>query len=122
MAYMDQERKKELEPAIKAILKKYGVKASISVKHYSTLVLTVASSKIDFLGEYNVKTTLDYIQVNHFWIKEWFEGKAKDFLIEIEQAMNVSNFDHSDSQSDYFHVGWYIDINIGKGNKPYVLM
>ena len=28
-------------------------------------------------------------------------------------------FDHSDSQTDYFHTAYYIDLNIGKWNKPY---
>jgi len=23
--------------------------------------------------------------------------------------------------TDYFNVGWYIDVNIGKWNKPYVI-
>jgi hypothetical protein len=33
--------------------------------------------------------------------------------------MNDGNFDKSDIQSDYFHVGWYVSVNIGKWNKPY---
>jgi len=28
-------------------------------------------------------------------------------------------FDHSDSQTDYFHTAYYIGLNIGKWNKPY---
>jgi hypothetical protein len=34
--------------------------------------------------------------------------------------MNDGNWDKSDIQSDYFNVGWYVDVNIGKWNKPYV--
>jgi hypothetical protein len=34
--------------------------------------------------------------------------------------MNAGNHNNSDVQSDYFDVGWYIDVNIGKWNKPYV--
>jgi hypothetical protein len=28
-------------------------------------------------------------------------------------------FDKSDAQVDYFHTAYYIDVNIGKWNKPY---
>jgi hypothetical protein len=31
-------------------------------------------------------------------------------------------FDHSDSQTDYFHLSHYTDINIGKWDRPYVFM
>ena len=33
MAYVSQEKKKQLAPAIKAVLKKYGMKGSIAVRH-----------------------------------------------------------------------------------------
>ena len=117
MAYMSQEHKKELAPAIKAICKKYNVKATLGVKHYSTLVLNIKSSKIDFLEG----TDREYIQVNGYQIKNHYEGVARDFLIEVKEAMMVDNFDESDMMTDYFHVGWHIDINIGKWNKPYIV-
>jgi hypothetical protein len=31
------------------------------------------------------------------------------------------NHDNSDIQSDYFDVGWYVEVNIGKWNKAYDL-
>jgi hypothetical protein len=36
-------------------------------------------------------------------------------------AMNDGNHDRSDIQTDYFDVGWYVDVNIGRWNKPYIL-
>ena len=114
MAYMNQERKAQLAPAIKAICKKHGVKASLAVHNYSTLVLNIKSGKIDFGG--------DRIQVNHYWYKDHYADKpaALAFLSEVIPAMNVGNHDRSDIQTDYFDVGWYIDVNVGKWNKPYV--
>jgi hypothetical protein len=35
--------------------------------------------------------------------------------------MNDGNYDNSDIQSDYFSVGWYIDVNVGKWDKPYTV-
>ena len=43
-----------------------------------------------------------------------------DFLNEVKQAMRGADFfDDSDSQTDYFHCSHYIEINIGRWNKPY---
>lgn len=126
MAYMSQENKKSKEPLIKAILKKYGVKGSVSVKHLSTLVVTIKSGRIDFIGDYNTtgkgkRNTLDgYIQVNPYWCHEMFTGAAKDCLKEILDVMNDGNHNRSDAMIDHFDVGWYCDINIGQWDKPYV--
>ena len=133
MAYVSQELKSKLAPKIKAICKKYKVKASLAVRHHSTLVLNVQSGSIDFIKNFN--ETIDSrgaayhanrfnpaegsIQVNPYWYQDHFSGKAKAFLSEVLPAMNEGNFDKSDIQSDYFHVGWYVDVNIGKWNKPY---
>lgn len=133
MAYVSQELKSKLAPKIKAICKKYKVKASLAVNNHSTLVLNVQSSPIDFIKNFN--ETIDSrgaqyhansfspaeksIQVNPYWYQDHFSGKAKAFLSEVLPAMNEGNFDKSDIQSDYFHVGWYVSVNIGKWNKPY---
>lgn len=113
MAYMNQEKKAKLAPAIKAICKKHGIKASLAVNNYSTLVLNVKSGKIDFGGTRQ--------QVNPYWYHEHFDGAALAFLSEVIPAMNQGNHDRSDIQTDYFDVGWYIDVNIGRWDRPYVV-
>ena len=52
-----------------------------------------------------------------------FKSKmAKKFLAEVIAAMKGPKFfDHSDAMTDHFHVSHYIDINLGRWNKPYVL-
>jgi hypothetical protein len=35
--------------------------------------------------------------------------------------LNTGNHDNSDSQTDYFDVGWYVDVKVGKWNKPYIV-
>ena len=52
MAYVSQEDKARLAPGINRVLKKYNMKGSISVRHHSTLVVTVRSGAIDFTGNY----------------------------------------------------------------------
>ena len=140
MAYVSQELKSKLSPTIKAICKKYKVKASIAVRHHSTLVLNVKSGKIDFIENY-IKTDADKVaankmspdtiahirknqslDVNTYWAHEHYSGKARQFLTEMISAMKGPDFfDHTDAQTDYFHCSHYIDINIGKWDKPYIV-
>lgn len=136
MAYVSQELKAKLAPTIKAICKKYGVKASLAVRHHSTLVLNIKEGSIDFLGNYNevcgaklrpahlpFQPATKSIDVNTYWFHEHFSGTAKDFLTEMVAAMKGPEFfDHSDIQSDYFHLSHYIDINVGKWDKAYTLV
>lgn len=115
MAYMSQEHKARLAPTIKAICKKYNIKASLAVRNHSTLVLNVKQGDIDFGG--------DRVQVNPYWYHEHFTGRAKDFLSEVIPAMyGPDYFDHSDAQTDYFNCSHYIDVNIGQWNRPYALV
>ena len=139
MAYFSQERKAKIAPVVKSILKKFGVKGSLAVRNHSTLVLNLKSGPIDFVenfietdnkvlhGNKMSQDQIDYIRknqsvdVNPYWFKEHFSGKALSFLKEVFTAMNEGNHDRSDIQSDYFDVGWYVDVNIVKWNAPYVL-
>lgn len=124
MAYVSQELKAKLAPTIKAICAKYGVKATLSVRNHMVLCLNIKSGKIDFIGDYQrADGPYDgkYIQVNTYWYKDHFGGEAYHFLSEIIPAMNAGNHDNSDIQVDYFDVGWYIDVNVGRWNKPYEL-
>ena len=120
MAYVSQEMKRELAPAIKAICKKYGIKGSLAVRHHSTLVLNIKSGKIDFAKD-STADNYNY-QVNTYHTDSHYTGKAKKFFAEVIAAMKGPEFfDNSDAMTDYFHVSHYIDINLGNWNKPYVL-
>lgn len=130
---MSQERKAKLAPAIKAILKKYNVKGTIAVRSHMSLVVNIKSGEIDFIKNFNdtclakptsvqrMNAARDHIDVNPYWYHEHFSGAAKRFLTELFTAMNDGNHDNSDIQSDYFDVGWYVDVNIGQWNKPYLV-
>ena len=134
MAYMNQERKAKLAPAIKEILKRYGVKGSLSVDNHMSLVLTIKSGKLDFIKDYNETVSAQpggfrlgspaekSLDINQFWYQDHFKNKKiLGFLREVLAAMNVGNHDRSDIQTDYFDVGWYINVHVGKWNKPYIL-
>ena len=62
-----------------------------------------------------------YTQVNTYHIDRHYSGDVKQFLNELVTAMKGTKwFDKSDIMTDYFHTAYYIDINIGKWNKPYI--
>lgn len=131
MAYVSQELKAQLSPQIRAVLKKHGVKGTIAVRNHSTLEVNIRQGSIDFIGNLN-KTCADLypdfrpaqgsVSVNTYHYQRQYTGQALRFLTELISAMNQGNHDNSDIQSDYFDVGWYVDVNIGRWNQPYAVI
>ena len=122
MAFMSQERKAELAPAILTVCRKHGVKATLSVRHHSTLVLTLKSGPVDFAADYVRGDRAGFDSqgsINGYWYKEHYRGRSLAFLSELIPALNVGNHNRSDLQSDYHDVGWYTDIRVGSYEKPY---
>lgn len=129
MAYMPQDKKKAIEVVVKAICKRHGVKATVAVRHHSTLVLNIASGSIDFFGDRNrdrwsperLAEPPTNIDVNPYYWREDFTGAALALFAEIFPVLNDGNHDHSDLMTDYHDVGWYVDVNVGRWDKPYLL-
>ena len=140
MAYMNQDRKKAIAPAVKALLAKYGVKATLGVNNYSTLVLNIKEGALDFIGQANADNKKSaewngrpfyevkgYYDVNPYYAHESGDKKIGQFFKELVAVMNgkgssISNHNNSDIQTDYFDVGWYLNISIGQYNKPYTVV
>lgn len=118
MAYYSQERKAGIAPQVKAVLKKYGMKGSLSVDNHSTVVLTLKSGPLNFFPSGSNYGSIDVYHYDHHYRNN---PKELAFLSEVISLLNEGNHDNSDIQSDYFDVGWYVDINIGKWDKPYIL-
>jgi hypothetical protein len=136
MAYMNQERKAKINQALKPILAKYKVKGSLSVRNHMTIVLTLKSGAIDFIGNSNRVCGNDFYQmsrgfkinntghdqVNPYHYQSHYDGDAKDFLTEALTALKAADwYDESDIMTDYFNTAYYVDVNIGKWDKPYIL-
>ena len=143
MAFMDQKRKAQLAPGIKAVLRKYGLKGSLRVGNHTSLCLTLTEGSLDLIGNavavlhreadtypHDIKgkwmrEAAAYMQktqstdVNTYHAKDAFTGVCQKAILELIAAMNVGNHDESDPQTDYFNVGWYIHVNVGRWNKPY---
>jgi hypothetical protein len=121
---MNQEKKAVIAAKLKPVLKKYGVKGTLSVRNHMAIVLNVKAGKVDFFTDYGDREdALKFgIQVNPYWFQDHFTGKSKKFLAEAFDAMKSAGYyNNSDAQIDYFDTAYYFDINIGKWNKPYEL-
>jgi hypothetical protein len=121
MAWMNQERKAALAEGLKKVMPK-GWKYSLAVRHHSTLVLTISEAPIDLVAQSlcsDEQKKRGYIDVNQYHIDGVFSGSLLETFTAIRDAMMVGNHDNSDPQTDYFDVGWYIDINVGKWDKPF---
>ena len=115
-------------------MKGYKIKYTLRVHHHSSIIMTISEGNIDFIK--NAQDVIDsrpnrpqygrldakYMQVNEYWIQDHFTGIAKDLLLSAKAALSIGNHDRSDIQSDYFDVGWYVNINVGQWDKPYRLV
>lgn len=132
MAYITKEEVKAKNEKLKALNKQYGVKARFSGSNSSTLLLKVTEGCIDFIANWidccsknpryeNVTSVSrnQYLQVNHYYLKEHFCGVALEYLQKAYAIMLEGHFDESDSMTDYFHCAWYNNIQIGAWDKPY---
>jgi hypothetical protein len=124
MTYISKEEKTAKAIALRALGKQYGVKLTVARRHHSTIELNIAAGKIDFFSEYQGEKGFygeNYLSVNTFYIDEHFTGESKAFLLKAFDILNNGNHNNSDIMIDYFDIGFYVDINIGKYNKPYQL-
>ena len=140
MAHVSQDRKKGFQEKIKVINKKYGMKATLSVRDHMTIVLTIRSGAIDFVNdlqennrerydttvyECNKKSieNSDFSLYSFSRVEDTFKGIACDYLTECFAVLLEGHYNNSDSQRDYFDVAWYIDVNIGADyTTPYELI
>ena len=139
MAYVSKDLKAKAVANLKVALKGKNIKYSVAVRNHSTLVLTITKSDIDFIGNANAKSIRDdnrdrytntvrlitdgYTQTNEYYLDKSFDGESLEVLETIKQCLLTDEFfDHSDSQSDYFHRSHYISINIGKYDTPFEVL
>lgn len=119
MAYMSQELKKKLSIGIKEVFKKHGVKGSISVRHYSTLVVKVKSGVIDFGLNERGYTTISRASDKMNSQERIF---VEDMILAMNEVGDQKNHDNSDCYTDYFDVGWYTSLEIGSYDQHYLFI
>lgn len=133
MAYVSKGKKAEVQNVLKGIIP-VDWKWSLSVQHHSILHLNISKGpgwlltnissrerwryESQFGEEY--QPAKEHRQLNPYYIETYSDDPERLALLKkINAAMNSGNYDHSDIMTDYFNVGWYTAINIGKWDKPY---
>ena len=137
MAYISQERKKVIAKNVKAVAKAYGFSGrdvTVAVHNHSSLVVNLWKGPLDFIGDINaynreiaqrrgeqVRSTTGNYQVNPYWCEEHaVDPTIKRFFGDLLAAIKSTGYyNNSNSQIDYFDHDFYIDINVGKWDKPY---
>lgn len=137
MAYITKEEVKAKNEALKAVNKKYGIKARFSGSNSSTLTLKITAGVIDFISNHidcvksssrfaqenaNYLQAKGYFQVNHYYMDGRFCGVALEYLQAAYAIMLDGHYDDSDSMTDYFNCAWYNNISIGAWDKPYKII
>jgi hypothetical protein len=123
MAYIGAQDVKAIRDELKATFPnfKFGVRKGYAG---SSVDVTIKQGPVDFAEVFKGELKA-YAQINEFYLS-WY-GKYETFF---EQVLNIiktapSNaggrawFDKSDSQTDYFHIAYYIHLNVGEWNAPY---
>lgn len=125
MAYMSQEHKAKVNVALKSIIPN-GYKWSLSVQNHSTLTLTVYKGPADLI---NIAKSNGYARGDgeygrfiHSSFADAFKGHPDliDLFTKVHAVMHEGNHNNSDPYTDYHDVGWYVSIDIGRYDKPYV--
>lgn len=125
MAYVSKEKKAKIAEALKAVVPA-GWRYSLAVRHHRTIVMTVTSAPFDLIRafkktEYRDPERETHLQVNPYHYRDHIDDQCvADVLDRIMGALNTDNHDRSDRMTDYYDVGHYVELNIGKYDRPFV--
>lgn len=126
MAYIGANEVKAIRDELKAQFPefKFGVRkgsGSLSVD------VTIKSGPTNFSDVLNAEQQSNHGQINHYHLDNY--GEHKSFFEQIIRIIKIAPstipggrrwFDDSDAQTDYFHTAYYMHLQVGSWNKPYI--
>ena len=97
--------------------------------HHSSVHVTIKAGPVDFSDLYkgHYGSGDHYAQINVYHLDNY--GKHQPLFEEILKIIKTAPalaeggrewFDKSDAMTDYFHTAFYINLNVGEYDKPYV--
>lgn len=128
MAYVSKELKQKKLDALKKCIP-LGWKWSLAVRDHSTLVLTIYSAPVDILseirhnvGESQLPISRMYWSLNPYHWNNVFDvvSTARNVMADVFAVLFDGNHDNSDPMTDYHDVGWYVAVDIGKWDTPFM--
>ena len=126
MAYISKEDVKAIREELKATFPKF--KFGVRKRDWNQVTVTVKEGPTDFSDCFRGDD--GYAQINQYHTQMY--GEHKDFFDAIHKIIktapikgegywkNKGWYDKSDSMIDYFDTAYYISMNVGSWNKPYV--
>lgn len=120
MAYMNQEKKAKIAAALKPVVPA-GWKYTLAVRNHSTIVMTISEAPFDLIAAFGSRREgATHISVNKYHFRSHLDDQCvADVFEKIFAALDTDNHDNSDIQVDYFDVGHYVDLEIGRWSKPF---
>lgn len=125
MAYIKKEEISAIRNELKKRFGHTGLKFGVKNRHHSSVHVTIKAGPIDFSDIY--RDGDEYAQVNIYHLQNY--GQHTPFFEELEKIIKTAPslieggrewFDKSDMMTDYFHTAFYIDLDVGSYDKPYV--
>ena len=116
MAYISTEEVKVIREELKKNFpSRLGWKLSIVRRDYLSLSISIIKAPFELRNDQKNA----YEEVNQYWIESRENKQSIPPLKKIFEIANKNNYDRSDVQSDYFDVGYYLNISIGHFGKPF---
>jgi hypothetical protein len=109
MAYINAQETAQIRNALKVAFP--TMKFSVRKQHSMSLHVAVLKGNIDLQDGQINEYYLDKTSHPDFW---------NQVLDIIKNGSDRKWFNESDSQSDYFHIAFYIHMRVGEWNKPYI--
>ena len=119
MAYIGKEQAAKIRKELKELFPQF--KFSVRIADHRSLNVAIMAGPIDFraVAPHAFRDESYYCQINRYHIENTWEGAVGQILRAITDVCNRDNYDNSDIQTDYFDVGYYFHLKIGKWDRDY---
>jgi hypothetical protein len=97
--------------------------------------MNIKAAPVDFLQNYNevvgekvahryppFQPAVKYLQLNQYYYQEQFTGKALEILNKIMPIFMNGNYNRADAYADYPDMNYYVYVNIGQWDKPFMVV
>lgn len=117
MAFINKEKTKVIRNEIKKQFpRKDGWKFSVVNENHSSIHVSIMEAPVRFHEK-------DYAQLNHYYPENYENSEILSKIKDIANGYFLNegekNYNRSDLMTDYFDVGWYVNISQGKWDKPF---
>ena len=117
MAYLNKDQVKQTREALKVAFPDFKFMVRKGNGGSGSINVSIMSGPIDF-GDFDMPKA-----VNPYHVGTFFEGKQVRFLEAVIKVIKYGTdrqwYDNSDAMTDYFDTAFYLDVEIGRWQKPY---